>query len=121
MQAHTDMTKNQRVKCGVIVFSLLIAVFVLASSASAGLAGQTAPAGKTIPTPGEAETQAFPFFAEITGDNVLFRSGPGTNFYDCGRLNKGDKVKVLSRRFSWYEIVPPPDMMMKTCFVPLGA
>jgi uncharacterized protein YgiM (DUF1202 family) len=108
MQAHTDMTKNQRVKCGIIVFSLLIAAFVLTSSASAGLAGQTGPAEKTIPTPGEAETLVFPFFAEITGDNVLFRSGPGTNFYDCGRLNKGDKVKVLSRRFSWYEIVPPP-------------
>jgi uncharacterized protein YgiM (DUF1202 family) len=108
MQAHTDMTKNQRVKCGIIVFSFLIAAFVLASSASAGLAAQTALAEKTIPTPGEAETLAFPFFAEITGDNVLYRSGPGRNFYECGKLNKGDKVKVVRQQFSWYRIVPPP-------------
>lgn len=108
MQAHTDMTRKQWVKCGSVVFSFLIVAFVLASVASAGLAGRTAPAEKTITPPGEAETPTFPYFAEITGDNVLFRSGPGRNFYECGKLNKGDKVKVVRQLFSWYEIVPPP-------------
>ena len=123
MQAHTDMTRNQRAKCritevtamlrqinsrrGGIAFSFLIVAFVLVSVASPALAGRTTPAGKSITTPDEAETPAFPYFAEITGDNVNFRSGPGTNFYMCGKLNKGDKVKVVSKQYSWYRIVPP--------------
>lgn len=45
--------------------------------------------------------------AEITGDNVYIRSGPGTNFYHCGKLNTGDKVKVIGKQFSWARIVPP--------------
>ncbi len=50
---------------------------------------------------------SFPYLAEITGDNVYIRSGPGTNYYDCGRLNKGDKVEVVSIQYSWSRIVPP--------------
>jgi uncharacterized protein YraI len=123
MQAHTDMTNNQSAKCRItevaamlrqissrragIVFSFLIVAFVLVSVASPALAAQTTGAGKSIITPDEAETPAFPYFAEITGDNVTFRSGPGTNFYMCGKLNKGDKVKVVSKQYSWYRIVPP--------------
>ena len=55
----------------------------------------------------EAETPAFPYMAEITGDNVYIRSGPGTNFYHCGKFNTGDKVKVTEKQFSWARIVPP--------------
>jgi len=51
---------------------------------------------------------SFPYVAEITGDNVYVRSGPGTNYYDCGRLNKGNRVEVVSSQFSWSRIVPPP-------------
>jgi len=50
---------------------------------------------------------SFPYVAEITADNVYIRSGPGTNYYDCGKLNKGDRVKVVSTQFSWSCIVPP--------------
>lgn len=107
MQSHTDMTKNQNAKCR-IDFSFLIVAFVVVSVASAGIAGRPAPTGKSITPPGEVTTLTFPCFAEITGDNVYFRSGPGRNFYECGKLNKGDKVKVVSQQFSWYEIVPPP-------------
>jgi len=123
MQVHTDMAKNLSAKCRItevaamlrqinsrrarIGFSFLIVAFVLVSAASPALAARTAPAGKSITTPDEAETPAFPYFAEITGDNVNFRSGPGTNFYTCGKLNKGDKVKVVSKQYSWYRIVPP--------------
>jgi SH3-like domain-containing protein len=49
----------------------------------------------------------FPYIAEITGDNLYIRSGSGTNFYSCGKLNKGDRVKVVGRVFSWSRIVPP--------------
>jgi len=90
-----------------IDFSFLIVAFVLASVAWPALTGQTTGAGKSITPPDKAETPAFPYFAEITGDNVNFRSGPGTNFYTCGKLNKGDKVKVVSKQYSWYRIVPP--------------
>ena len=53
-------------------------------------------------------TVSLPYVAEITGDNVYIRSGAGTNYYDCGKLNKGDRVKVVSHKFSWSRIVPPP-------------
>jgi hypothetical protein len=57
--------------------------------------------------PNEAGALSFPHVAEITGDNVYVRSGPGTNYYHCGKLNKGDRVKVVDRQFSWSCIVPP--------------
>jgi hypothetical protein len=55
----------------------------------------------------EVDTSSFPYTAEITGDDVYVRSGPGTNFYHCGKLNAGDKVKVVGKQFSWSRIVPP--------------
>jgi uncharacterized protein YgiM (DUF1202 family) len=50
---------------------------------------------------------AFPFMAEITGDDVYVRSGPGTQYYNCGKVRKDDKVKVVGNKFSWLQIVPP--------------
>jgi uncharacterized protein YgiM (DUF1202 family) len=82
----------------------LFAVVILICLVSVGFAQETA---ATPSGPGEAETPPFPYMAEITGDNLYVRSGPGTNFYECGKLNKGDKVKVMSRQFSWACIVPP--------------
>jgi len=55
----------------------------------------------------EVDTSSFPYTAEITGNDVYVRSGPGTNFYHCGKLNAGDKVKVVDKQFSWSRIVPP--------------
>jgi len=49
----------------------------------------------------------FPYLAEITGDDVFVRSGAGTNFYACGRLYRGDKVKVVGSQSGWSKIVPP--------------
>jgi len=49
----------------------------------------------------------FPYMAEITSDNVYIRSGPGTNYYSCGKLNMKDKVKIVGSQFSWSRIVPP--------------
>jgi hypothetical protein len=55
----------------------------------------------------EVDTSSFPYTAEITGNDVYVRSGPGTNFYHCGKLNTGDKVKVVGKQFSWSRVVPP--------------
>ena len=55
----------------------------------------------------EVDTTSFPYTAEITGNDVYVRSGPGTNFYHCDKLNNGDKVKVVGKQFSWCRIVPP--------------
>ena len=89
-------------------FSFLIVAFVLVTVASVGLAARTTAAERSTAPPEEAKTPAFPYSAEITGDNVCLRSGPGRNFYESGKLNKGDKVKVVSKQLSWYKIVPPP-------------
>ena len=77
---------------------------ILASFVSIGFAQQygTASGGSR-----EVDTSSFPYTAEITGDDVYVRSGPGTNFYHCGKLNTGDKVKVVGKQFSWSRIVPP--------------
>ena len=80
----------------------LFAIIILTSLVSIGFA-QT-----TTSSSGGAGTLSFPYMAEITGDNVYVRSGPGTNFYDCGKLKQGDKVKVIGKQFSWARIVPPP-------------
>jgi uncharacterized protein YgiM (DUF1202 family) len=82
-------------------YTKLFAIVILTSSISIGLAQETAGGS------GEADTLFEPYMAEITGDNVYVRSGPGTNFYDCGKLNKGDKVKIMRKQFSWARIVPP--------------
>ena len=50
---------------------------------------------------------AFPYVAQITADDVYYRSGAGTNYYPCGRLKKGDKVTVVGGEFGWSRIVPP--------------
>jgi uncharacterized protein YgiM (DUF1202 family) len=55
----------------------------------------------------DANLPAMPFMAEITSDDTQIRSGAGTNYYDCGKLRKGDKVKVVGSRYSWLQIVPP--------------
>ncbi len=49
----------------------------------------------------------FPYFAETTGDNVYVRSGPGTNYYRCGKLGHGYIVKIVSATNVWSRILPP--------------
>ena len=54
------------------------------------------------------DSTSFPYFAEITGNDVYIRSGAGTAFYHCGKLYKGDKVTVVGQKFGiWSQIVPP--------------
>ncbi|MHC4205206.1 MAG: hypothetical protein ACYSTT_11205 [Planctomycetota bacterium] len=79
-------------------------IFIFVLSACLVSVGIAQPSGGSK----EVDTSSFPYTAEITGNDVLVRSGPGTNFYQCGKLNTGDKVKVVDKQFSWSRIVPPP-------------
>lgn len=90
-----------------------ICFFVIVAFASFASLG-FAQAGASISAPvstadaNAVAAPAFPYVAEIVGDNVYVRSGPGTNYYNSGKVTKGDKVKVVARQFSWSCIVPPP-------------
>jgi len=83
------------------------AVVVLLASAAFGQPAPSAGAAAPAPDANAVGVPSFPYVAEIVGDNVNIRSGPGTNYYNCGKANNGDKVKVVSRQFSWSSIVPP--------------
>jgi uncharacterized protein YgiM (DUF1202 family) len=50
---------------------------------------------------------SFPYIGEVTGVDVYIRSGPGTNYYRCGKLNAPEKVEVVGSENSWSKIVPP--------------
>ena len=39
---------------------------------------------------------------------MFIRSGPGTNFYHCGKLYAGDRIQVITSQQGWSGIVPPP-------------
>ena len=65
----------------------------------------------TLPAGGDnvnAAVPSFPYVAEITGNDVCIRSGAGTNYYDCGKLHQGMRVRVVSMKYGiWSQIVPP--------------
>lgn len=91
MKSHTKL-----IILSITIFLISLGLISFAQDSEEGAATTT-----------EAATPDFPYIAEITGDNVYIRSGSGTNFYQCGKLNKGDRVKVVGRVFSWSRIVPP--------------
>jgi len=84
-------------------------VVSFAALASAGLAwgSGTLPETASAGDVNEVSEPAFPYVAQIIADDVYIRSGPGTNYYPCGRLNKDDRVTVVGSQFSWLRIVPP--------------
>jgi hypothetical protein len=91
---------------------LLILVIISAGLSSVGYTQEKAqPPDKESDTAAENTTTAavpsFPYIAEITDDDVPIRSGPGTNYYICGKLKKANKVNVVGSQFSWSRIVPP--------------
>ena len=88
----------------IIIVTALFVSIGFAQEGTSPRSGQPA----TVPSePNIANTPTYPYDALITGDRVKIRSGPGTNFYHCGFLNKGDRVTVVSKQFSWSRIVPP--------------
>ncbi len=91
---------SSRTKLAVIIS---LAVLGLVNGFQTGLA-----AAQTTETPAESQQgPALPYIAEINADDVYIRSGPGTNYYFCGKLNTGDRVRVVGTKFSWSQIVPP--------------
>lgn len=96
MQSHSNLFNLFALVCLVSLASISVAQKAVTSpeeSVSAGAVEESVP--------------AFPYVAEITGDNVNIRSGPGTNYYRCGKLNRAIRVKVVGSKFSWSQIVPP--------------
>ena len=81
----------------------------------AGAARQPGPAEANRPAVAKAVQEGAPvepnrpcpYTGEITSNDVLVRSGPGTNYYQCGKLFQGDTVQVLSEQSGWSRIVPP--------------
>ncbi len=87
------------------IFLMLVCVATLVFGRS--VPGIRSVVAGPVPDANAQVVKTFPYSAEITGDNVYIRSGPGTNYYTCGKLNKGDKVEVMSVRPPWSRIVPP--------------
>ncbi|MHC4619165.1 MAG: SH3 domain-containing protein [Planctomycetota bacterium] len=83
----------------------LIILICLSVSISVG-SSQEAPTSEPA-SAARVKGPSFPYVAEITADDVYFRSGAGTNYYPCGKLNKGDRVTVVGSQFGWSRIVPP--------------
>lgn len=49
----------------------------------------------------------YPFIAEVTGADVYVRSGKGTAYYHCGKVQKNDTVTVFEEVFGWAKVMPP--------------
>ena len=110
MDTHINPLKNTvQPKSGrnSVIFPVLV---ILAALAAIGWAQRAAvmPEGDAPPEDANAmRVPSFPHLAEITGNDVLVRSGPGTNYYRCGKLHMGDIVKVVTTESGWSRIVPP--------------
>jgi uncharacterized protein YgiM (DUF1202 family) len=87
---------------------LTIVCLIALTSVGFGQESGTLPKAFVSASDTEEAVTSFPYTAEITADNVNVRSGPGTNYYRCGQINKGDTVKVVASKHSWSHIVPPP-------------
>jgi len=86
----------------------LFALVVFAFFVTVCYAQQAATPGADLSGSQESvQAQSFPYLAEITGDDVLIRTGAGRSFYDCGKFKKGDKIQVVGSQFTWSKIVPP--------------
>jgi len=87
--------------CFVICLSFLV-------SPCLGQPSSTATKSPVPATDANKAALSFPYVAQTTGNRVNLRSGPGTNYYACGKLNKADRVVVVGSRYSWSQVVPPP-------------
>lgn len=115
MQARVNLpVRSARTRLSTAGMSVLLAAVVLALSIPA-LAQQAPAATSPQPTANAVEPAAVattgpaePYVAEATGNDVFIRSGPGTNYYQCGKLYAGDRVQVINSQLGWSCIVPPP-------------
>ena len=56
---------------------------------------------------GKPANAKYPFIAEVTGSDIYIRSGKGTAYYHCGKVQKGDMLTVFEEVFGWAKILPP--------------
>ena len=91
---------------------ICILMFMVVSSVSSAAPEplqqpQQSAAVSDSPSSGRAAPE-FPYTGVITGSAVNVRSGPGTDYYSCGQLNKSDRVEVVGGQYHiWSQIVPP--------------
>ena len=64
-----------------------------------------------INEPAGARPATESYVAEVVGNDVFIRSGPGTNFYQCGKLYAGDRVQVISTQ-QWLVLHRPAAGML---------
>jgi uncharacterized protein YgiM (DUF1202 family) len=111
MYARTNLPEQMlrivSLRRGLVVLSLIVALSVPAAFAQTDVNMATQPP-VTVGTPKPPETPTGAYVAEAGGDDVIIRSGAGTNFYKCGKLYKGDRIQVVSTQQGWACIVPPP-------------
>jgi uncharacterized protein YgiM (DUF1202 family) len=93
-------------RISLLIFSALVCLAVLTQVGFTKETGNASEKSASAAKAGETAS-SLPYVAEIIADDVYIRSGPGTNYYQCGKLNNTDKVKVVGSQFSWSRIVPP--------------
>lgn len=84
-----------------ILFPVL-AIVLIASFCPAQ--DKAAPATTRTTAPDKPAT---PYVAEIIGTDIYVRSGPGTAYYFCSKLNEPVRVIVIGQTYGWSKIVPP--------------
>ncbi len=112
----TELKTMYLIKKIFIVFSVLFVVLSLSAMSAEATAPVPPAAQPGVDTAGQQpvvqvlpEEHAFPYVAEIIGNDVYVRSGPGTAYYHCGKLNAPSQVIVTgSTHGGWMEIYPPP-------------
>ncbi|MCX5632735.1 MAG: SH3 domain-containing protein [Phycisphaerae bacterium] len=87
---------------------LLSAIIVIGLFAVAQAELKPAAFGQPNEPAVEANAVKLPFVGEILGDAVNLRSGPGMNFYSCGKISSPARVVVVGQKYSWAQILPPP-------------
>lgn len=72
-----------------------------------GLAVASLVQGAAVPSMSISDSAAYPYDAVITGDSVYVRTGPGSAFYEWGKLYKDDKVKIMGDRDGVWSMIQP--------------
>ncbi len=72
-----------------------------------GLAAAGLVQGAAVSSMSISDSSAYPYDAVITGDSVYVRTGPGSAFYEWGKLYKNDKVKIMGDRDGVWSMIQP--------------
>lgn len=110
MEFQTNFTKGSmqpKLARNYKTFFIFVIVAIIAPLNFAQTAATSPEESASVKDANAAIALSFPYVAEIIGNDINIRSGPGTNYYGCGKLNKGDRVEVVSEQFGWSRIVPP--------------